>query len=313
MIDMFISKSRLAPILIAAGLAGACTTPSSTAQSADQAYLVRSFEVSEPVVDIRTSGGSIDVSGRSGRTVEVRMIVRQNGRVLTPADTDLDDFEITVAKQGDRIVAHARRKGALSWGSRTPSISFEVTMPRSGSVEANTSGGSVAARGIRGELDLDTSGGSVSIQDTEGNAQLDTSGGSISIEGHTGRADASTSGGGISLERSQGEFRVSTSGGSISIERVSGQVEAQTSGGSIRAELDRVDGDLDLSTSGGSVRITVPGGQGYDLDLAGTRVDVRLVDFTGTSQRNRVSGTMAGGGHAIRARTSGGTISLDFQ
>ncbi|MEX2456475.1 MAG: DUF4097 family beta strand repeat-containing protein [Balneolaceae bacterium] len=71
-------------------------------------------------------------------------------------------------------------------------------------------------------------------------------------------------------------------------------------------------GDLDLRTSSGSIRISVPDEAGYDLNLRGNRVNVKLQNFTGDSERGRILGKMNGGGHSIQARTSGGSVNVDF-
>lgn len=71
-------------------------------------------------------------------------------------------------------------------------------------------------------------------------------------------------------------------------------------------------GMLDVRTSGGHVTVSVPGGVGYDLELRGSRVRSDLANFSGQLERDEVEGTVNGGGARLFARTSGGTVRLNF-
>lgn len=142
--------------------------------------------------------------------------------------------------------------------------------------------------------------------------KINTSGGHIEILNSNGNAEARTSGGHIDAENTQGDLNLRTSGGHISLKDVQGAVSGRTSGGSITANLLEVTGRLDLRTSGGSIKVKVPSETGYDLNLKGNRVNVRLQNFTGDSERGRIIGEMNGGGHSIQARTSGGSVNVEF-
>lgn len=258
-----------------------CMFSSAFAQSPDDAYRIETFSVDNlPTVQIETSGGSINTIGHSENSVRVEMYVRRNNRYYSPSDTDLDDFEINISQSANTVTVSAEREnsGIGGWfnNNRNFSISFVVYTPSESIVNGSTSGGSVSAENIVHTLNLRTSGGSINLDQTYGNINVRTSGGGI---------------------------RVTDSGGALS---------ARTSGGSIRADLGEVTGDLDLRTSGGSIRINVPGETGCDLNLRGNRVNVDLVNFTGSSERNSIEGSMNGGGYKITARTSGGSVNLDF-
>lgn len=287
------------------------------AQSDEDAYRIDVFSTSEtPLVDIRTSGGSIEVNGHSGNQVEVKMFVKQGRQYLTPDDTDLSDFEITIEQEGDRVVAEAR-KDDEGWTSffrsgRNISISFHVMLPENSVVDGRTSGGSVSAKNIHNQLSLRTSGGSITAEQISGEADLRTSGGSISLEDIYGEMNARTSGGSISAANIRGESDLRTSGGSIRLENIAAKLSARTSGGSIRAHLSEFNDDLSLRTSGGSIRINMPYTEHFNIDLRGGRVNTELRNFTGESGRNRISGKVGEGGPALTARTSGSTVSLEY-
>lgn len=286
------------------------------AQSSSDAYRTEVFSSGErPDVTIRTSGGFIEVIGHDENTVRVEMFVKRGSQYLSTSDTDLSDFEIDISQNEDQVIASAISEGSgWNWfgSDRKPSISFRVMVPEMAVVEGRTSGGSVTAANLMNGADLRTSGGRIRLDRAAGLIDLRTSGGSISIDDASGTINARTSGGAIRAENSSGRIELRTSGGSIRVLNAAGSISARTSGGSIRAELTELRELLDVRTSGGSISLEVPGPAGYDLDLRGNRVNIDLVNFTGSSSRDRINGSMNGGGTAINARTSGGSVTVDF-
>lgn len=265
-------------------------------------------------LEVHTSGGSISVKGADVDEVEVRMYVRRNGRILKPSDTDLSNFEIEITKRGNTVIASARREQVRNTilSRNNESISFEVLIPDRFNINVNTSGGSIKLDEITGNLVGRTSGGSISLNNLGGTVDVRTSGGSISIAESGGSISARTSGGSITVKTTAGDMELRTSGGSINLDDITGKIDASTSGGSIRAKVLKLDGDLSLRTSGGTVTASIPAGIGLDLDLSGNSVNVPLQNFTGETRRNRVSGSMNGGGHKVTMRTSGGSVNLNW-
>lgn len=280
-------------------------------------YRTETFQTSSsPEVQVRTSGGSIHLEGHGNNEVRVLMYARRGGEYLSPADSDLDNFEITIEQRGNEVVAEARRKenGRFWSGNRNSniSISFRVYLPEGSSAQGRTSGGSVRAENISNALSLRTSGGSVNASNIHGTAELRTSGGSMSLENMSGTITASTSGGTIRASDLSGEAELSTSGGSIRLEDISAKVSARTSGGSIEASFTEFNDDIELRTSGGSITISIPPTENFNIDLAGSRVNTELRNFTGDTDRRSIRGRIGDGGPVIKASTSGGSVQLRY-
>ncbi len=279
---------------------------------AQEAYLTEDFAVSENTkIEVRTSGGSIELIGENSDEVRVEMYVRKRGRELDRSDTDLDDWEIRIEKEGNTVYATAKREGR-NWGNNNISISFKVFAPNKSVSDLRTSGGSISLENLTGDQIARTSGGSIQAENINGEIQLKTSGGSITLADIDGFAEVNTSGGRIRGENITGGIDAKTSGGSITLDNISGNVEAKTSGGSIDAEVINPDSFIELRTSGGSITITVPKDLGYDLDLGGNRVRADLYNFQGEFDRNDMEGTMNGGGTKVSAKTSGGSVNLRY-
>lgn len=289
---------------------------SAEAQDSDRAYRIETFNTSlSPSVNISTSGGSIDVIGKMDDEVRVEMYVRRNGRYLDPSDTDLSDFEINIDSNGSTVYAEARKKRSgwnLFGSNRNVSISFVVYTPENSTVSGQTSGGSVSAQRITKNLSLRTSGGSVRAKDVEGEIDLRTSGGSVSVENASGRIDGRTSGGSVSARNISGFAELRTSGGSIRLDEIDAKISARTSGGSIRADFLTFNDDIDLQTSGGNIEINLPEVFDFNIDLKGQRVNTRLRNFSGEFERDHVEGRIGNGGPLLTARTSGGSVRLNY-
>ena len=287
------------------------------AQNERDAYRTELYQTtSTPHVNVSTSGGFINIYGHDQNEVKVLMFVRSGSRYLSPSDTDLSDFEILIVQDGNQITTSAKREG-IGWtrmfrSDSNISVSFKVYVPTESIVDARTSGGSVSAEDLANAVKLRTSGGSVTAKNVHGEVDLHTSGGRVNIHNLSGNISARTSGGSITADRIVGKAELRTSGGSITIENSAAKVSARTSGGGIRAHFLRFNDDIELHTSGGNIRIELPRSDHFDLELTGNRVQTELHNFTGNSERNKIVGRIGDGGPRISARTSGGSVSLNY-
>lgn len=282
----------------------------------DDPYLVKTFTVPfSGHLEVSTVGGHVLVVGSNEPVARVEMHVRKNGRNLTPDDTDLSAYRITIEKSGNTLIAKAERNGRIGnfWnGHSNESISFTVYVPAAFSSSLSTSGGRIGIRNMTAEQTARTSGGSISLENLRGDINVATSGGSISVTTVHGILKATTSGGSIRAKDVAGELELSTSGGSITISEAKGRINARTTGGSINAVLDEVSGDLKLATTGGSINVTLPSSQGFDIDARGHRVESADARFSGTNEHGRLSGSVNGGGIPVKLVTSGGSVRIRY-
>ncbi|MDX1388016.1 MAG: hypothetical protein R3344_02445 [Acidobacteriota bacterium] len=271
-----------------------------------------------------SEGGSVTITGSSRSDVSV---------VITSERDDLESlvaFTFEGGSETARVTMERIKK--TNWG-RGLSLAYEIEVPRDTRLDLRTSGGSVTARGTRGEAKLRTSGGSIRVNDLDGPVNAGTSGGSITIDSIGGDAKistsggnirgahvdgavtAGTSGGSISLSDVKGDLSAETSGGSISIAEAGGVVDAQTSGGSVTVEF--AQGNQrggSLKTSGGGIRVTLDGAANLDLDAhcSGGSVKTDLpVTVVGDLSKNTLKGALGAGGSTLKMRTSGGSIRIE--
>ena len=199
-------------------------------------------------VDVRTSGGSIDLADIGG-TVEARTSGGwiKTGRVTGRADLKTSGGSIQVNGASGPVFAHTSG-GSITIGNA------------SGAVEAKTSGGSITITRADGDVVARTSGGSIRIEDASGTVNAHTSGGSITAHlSRQPRGDSSlkTSGGGVTVTLAGGisvELDARASGGGVSSDipiTVIGRQERNSLRGSINGGGPK----LVLRTSGGGIRL----------------------------------------------------------
>ncbi len=207
------------------------------------------FEVpSRYNVDLKTSGGSIDVADLEGN-----VDAETSGGSLTFGDIMGTVNGIT---SGGSIALH---------GSK-------------GDAELKTSGGSISVGMVTGNVDANTSGGTINIDEARGNVYAKTSGGSIDVDEVFGTIEGYTSGGTVDVTISRqpkDNCRLETSGGSINVyltKNIALDIDAKTSSGKVKSEFD-ISGEygkderwvkgsinggghvLYLKTSGGNINI----------------------------------------------------------
>lgn len=288
-------------------------------------------------VEVSTSGGSISVSGDATNNATVEAFGQgNNGRRLSKDEIMQvlnRDYEFSVASVNGTLKAIARRKVSGSWKNAV-SISFKIHTAQNvttnlntsggsirlaglhGAQQFNTSGGSISFDGLSGDIDGHTSGGSITAMNSSGNIKAHTSGGSLNIKNLNGSIEMHTSGGSIDAQNVKGTLDLSTSGGSIHLSEIAAKLSAQTSGGSIHAGLISLRQDADLASSGGSVGIEVPNSAKMSFELWGSKVKIGAannIQVQMNKAQDHATGSINNGGATLHARTSGGTVSLDFK
>ncbi len=322
-----ISARRIAlPVLLAAMVV--VTGPSALAQNLD-APIARTFQVAAGgELDIDIDRGSIEIQTSDRNEVDV-LIERQG------SDDFLRRMEFSVdeTSNGVRVRGEYDNDRRRSWRSnRNDKVRVRVIVPREYNVTLETSGGSISVDDLEGMVNASTSGGSMNFGLIDGPIHARTSGGSITLDGSSGTADvktsggsisignvggsvlAKTSGGSITIDRAFGEVDATTSGGRINVREVRGTINARTSGGSIKAYIsEQPRGDCTLSTSGGGVEVVLSPSVKLDVEASSSGGSVKTdipIQVVGEVKRNRIAGTMNGGGPLLKLHTSGGGVRI---
>ena len=209
------------------------------------------FEIDVPSqfnVDLKTSGGSLEVSGTltgkltgttAGGDIKLKNIVGPVEMSTSGGNIEAGDIK------GDGYLKTSG--GDIQLGTV------------SGEVDVSTSGGEIRVDKVGKALTARTSGGDIEVGDVGGEARVSTAGGDIKMGRVSGRVDMSTAGGGIDLKGATGTVSARTAGGDIRIKDVSGSIDAKTAGGEVDAELiPSGRGESQLESAGGMIRLAIP-------------------------------------------------------
>jgi DUF4097 and DUF4098 domain-containing protein YvlB len=146
--------------------------------------------------------------------------------------------------------------------------------------------------------------------DTQLNAS--TGSGNQSIGSVNGAIRARTGSGDIRIERTGGSLSAQTGSGNIRVSSIGGGIQARTGSGDV--DLTQiVRGDVSVQTGSGDVLLRLPNDAAYTLDAStgsGSINTAQPITVQGRLRRNRVEGTVRGGGNAVRVRTGSGSIDI---
>ena len=303
------------------------------------------LEKIEKMYDVKSGGnltvlselGAIEIQTAEQDKVSIVITKASKSKSVGAVEKMLADFELGFAHEGSDV--HIRgtfKHDREHWWKQfeLAKIHFLITVPQQYNVDLNTassdisvanltgdvrvrsSGGSLCFQSITGTVCGHTSGGSVEAVDITGDVQVRTSGGSLRLGAIQGFVSGRTSGGSIKAVDCNGGTDVRTSGGRIWLGGIGRNVTARTSGGSIQAAMTaQPQSECSLRTSGGAINCTLIPDVAVDLEAkaSGGRVST---DFTvestiqGEVPKNRLEGSINGGGPLLKLRTSGGNIHL---
>ncbi len=279
-----------------------CQFTSPTAEEPVLEKIEKAFSVNAGgSLTIVSEFGAIDIQTAEQNKVEVIVRKESKSKLVKVSQEVLEDFEVTFEHKGADIRVDGKfKQGRKHWRKQLNrlKIHFLVTVPRQYNV------------------DLDTSSGGISVDDLDGYVRTETSAGGLRFGKIKGTVWGRTSAGSIKLTSCDSAVDVKTSAGSIELESVGGDVNAKTSAGSIRATMTaQPQNECSLHTSAGGITVTLIRDVTVDVD-AETSAGSVSTDFAvasviqGKFPKNRLKGSINGGGPLLKLRTSAGSIRL---
>lgn len=307
-------------------------------QSKQVSLMTKSFSLSSlNEVQASTSGGNITISGDAAGQATIEVLGQGNNGRSYSKEEIMDilkrDYEFSVEKEGNTLKAICKRTKSGSWKNAV-SISYIIHVSKNVATELRTSGGNIQLSQLKGnqnfatsggnikfsnllgKIDGRTSGGNINAVNSRGDIQARTSGGNINMEQLDGNIDMRTSGGNIKGEALTGDFNVSTSGGNINLSNIGAALKANTSGGSVKVDFTFFNHPAMVTTSGGSIQLKVPNTSKMNFEIKGSSVSVGQADHIQVQmnkEKDHATGNINGGGPLLEARTSGGSVDIDFQ
>lgn len=207
---------------------------------------------------IRVDGG--DNGGVSVRAWdEDRILVRAKIRVWGVSHEDAEEFASDIKLETGRAI---RADGPTNfWRKRGWSVSFELMVPRSSSLDLDATNGGISIREVVGNIEFSTTNGGVYLDAVGGDVYGRTTNGGVHVEfigdAWQGRGlDVKTTNGGIKLyvpETYNARLETGTTNGSIHLD--SPMMIQGTIGKSIQTDLGEGGARVRVKTTNGGVTI----------------------------------------------------------
>jgi hypothetical protein len=257
----------------------------------------RTLNVNGPVdLDVQTGSGRIQVhaGGSSAVVIHGSIRVRERSFGSTGAGERVRAIEThpPIQQNGNVIRIGHMDDPELRRGV---SIEYELTVPATTKLRANTGSGSVIVDAVRGPVNAETGSGSVTISKIDDEVRAHTGSGRIELDSIKGGVDAHTGSGSIRGSRITGRIVADTGSGSVNVE--------QTGSGDIRAH-----------TGSGGVTVHTPTEAGFELRAhtgSGSITVDRPMTVRGTIGKHELMAKVGGGGSAmVDVSTGSGSIRI---
>ncbi|GAC1357570.1 MAG: DUF4097 family beta strand repeat-containing protein [Acidobacteriaceae bacterium] len=249
-----------------------------------------------PNVSVSTGSGNVRLKPGSDNQVHISGHLHAGNGWFGAGDVESRMNQIAgnppIVQNGNDIIIGERHSGDRY---RNISIDYEVTLPRASSIEASTGSGDVDLQDVGTKFKGSSGSGNVRAVNLRGEANLETGSGDIELN-----------------QGAPGDVRAQTGSGNIRLNSISGGLRAGTGSGDIEVSGNPAT-DWKLDTGSGSVRLTLGSSAHFNLSAStgsGTIRTQQPIAMQGEINRHHVSGTVNGGGPALRINTGSGDVDI---
>jgi len=255
----------------------------------------RTLKVSGPVdLDIRTNSGGVRIDG--GPTDTVRVVARIRANRWGTADAERRVQQIAQAPPIEQT-GNTIRIGQTSDDDvyRSVSIGYDITVPDATRIRAVVGSGGQTIRRVQGPVDATAGSGGVRVAQVVGDVRVTAGSGGVRLEDTPGRVQARTGSGGIEIT------------GARSF------VDARAGSGGVRIEGRPLDA-WNLRTGSGGISVRVADDTPFQVDAragSGGITSSQPVTVVGEKSKNRLQGTVRGGGARLELESGSGGIHIE--
>ena len=198
---------------------------------------------------------------------------------------------------------------------------FEVSVPATARLVANTWSGSLQVSGVHGDVEAHAQSGDIQIRDAGDNLEVETLSGDISVRGVRGTANIHTLSGDVTLDGARGNVEIESVSGDITLnDVVSRQVRTHSTSGDLDFGGTIVSaGRYEFTTHSGELRLALPANVGAQLSLSTFSGEIESafpITLTpgahgiGSSQAKKLNFSLGQGSARIIAETFSGDVTL---
>jgi len=236
----------------------------------------RTLSVTGPVnLEIRTGAGDIAVRAGTDGSVHVTGRIKARLPVSENPQQRVDQIRANppVTQTGNTVHIGPTGDEPLY---QNVSISYEVVVPANAKIEARSGSGNIG-------IAMNASG----------------------VEARTGSGD-------INVFGASGGFTAQTGSGNVHAGRIAGAMKASTGSGNIDA-MQTAPGPVQMQTGSGDITLKLPEDAGFTVSVRTGSGSITTTHPLSSSsrQRNRLDGSVRGGGALVEIRTGSGDVRID--
>jgi hypothetical protein len=280
--------------------------------NSDSTATDRLREVS-PIFEGADDNLRLRIPGTEGASSDLTLLVPAGTRLQL--NSDRGDVHVTNLKSPLVVTAN---NGDVEIAAITGTVKVHVNNRRR----------STNVRSVTGDVVVNGNGDSVSLSDVNGTANVNgdfLSGGQLervtgAVNYHSSRTELFLArlDGQMSLDKEDlsisqvvGPVRVETRSRNITLDKVTGEIKVVNSNGTVDVHVAPPAGAITIDNQKGDVNVTLPNASKFNLNAETSDGDTHS-DFAGLNSdgRGTLSGTVNGGGVAIRINTSHGDVNV---
>ena len=276
----------------------AATFSIATAAFAAQGTFERTLSVgASPTVTVTTGSGNVHL--RPGSDNQVHIVGHVHAGSMGWLSGSSPDSRIQqivdnppIVQNGNDITIGEHHNSDLF---RNISIDYDITLPKSSNLSANSGSGDVDIQDVGSSLKAHSGSGNVRARGIPGPATLGTGSGDIEFQ-----------------QTAPGDVKAETGSGNITLHGISGALKSSTGSGNIEVS-GRPTSDWKLSTGSGNIQMAVGSGARFNLDAdtgSGNISVQQPITMQGSLNKHHINGAVNGGGPTIRAQTGSGDIQI---
>ena len=198
---------------------------------------------------------------------------------------------------------------------------FEITVPAGVRLQASSWSGSVAVRGVRGEVEATSQSGDVQVRDAGDRLDVNSLSGDVTVDNVKGDATIQTVSGSVALTGARGDVEIESVSGDLDLrDVVTKDLRTHTVSGDVSFVGPILDaGRYDFNTHSGEIRLQLPADVGALLSISTFRGGIES-DFPitlkagehgiGAAQAKQLNFTLGHGNARISASTFSGDVTL---
>jgi DUF4097 and DUF4098 domain-containing protein YvlB len=299
-------------------------------------HFERTLQVSGSVdLDVTSGSGNITVHQGGAGSVAISAKIHSSNSSWLFGSGDVEERIRRIEKnppieqQGNSIRLGRFEDREIT---RNISIDYDVTVPASTRVTAQTGSGDQSISGVQLAVNAKAGSGNINVENLGGEAHVSTGSGDVKASSVKGSVVANAGSGNITAKDLGGEVFVNTGSGNVEVHQsAAGDVKAETGSGNIR--LYNIKGGLrasagsgDIHAEGeathdwrvgagsGNVTLRLPSNASFNLDARTASGSLRVkpaVTMQGNIDKRHIQGKVGNGGVILDVHTGSGDIEID--